>query len=95
MNACEHNETFGVQRNGTMTELVAVPWQKVIVAEGLSARDCALVEPLSVGFHAVSRAQVTDIDSVQVGDLLTIHVKNGRMTAQVKEKEFWQWKKES
>ena len=41
------------------------------------------------------KAQVTDIDSVQVGDLLTIHVKNGRMTAQVKEKEFWQWKKES
>lgn len=66
VNACEHNETFGVQRNGTMTELVAVPWQKVIVAEGLSARDCALVEPLSVGFHAVSRAQVTDIDTVVV-----------------------------
>ena len=66
VNACEHNETFGVQRNGTMTELVAVPWQKVIVADGLSARDCALVEPLSVGFHAVSRAGVTDTDTVMV-----------------------------
>ena len=25
VNACEHNETFGVQRDGTMTEFVAVP----------------------------------------------------------------------
>lgn len=66
VNACEHNETFGVQRNGTMTELVAVPWNKVIVAEGLSPRECALVEPLSVGFHAVSRAGVTDTDTVAV-----------------------------
>ena len=37
VNACEHNETFGVQRDGTMTELVAVPWQKVVTANGLSA----------------------------------------------------------
>ena len=27
---------------------------------------CALVEPMSVGFHAVSRAQVTDVDVVLV-----------------------------
>ena len=66
VNACEHNETFGVQRDGTMTEFVAVPWQKVVTADGLSVRDCALVEPMSVGFHAVSRAQVTDIDTVMV-----------------------------
>lgn len=49
-----------------MTELAAVPWQKVVTADGLSVRDCALVEPMSVGFHAVSRAQVTDIDTVMV-----------------------------
>ena len=49
-----------------MTEFVAVPWQKVVTADGLSARDCALVEPMSVGFHAVSRAQITDIDTVMV-----------------------------
>ncbi len=66
VNACEYNETFGVQRNGTMTDLVALPWTKVIPADGLSARNCALVEPMSVGFHAVSRAQVTDIDTVMV-----------------------------
>ena len=66
VNACEHNETLGVQRNGAMRTRIALPWQKVIVAEGLDARTCALVEPMSVGFHAVSRAAVTDTDVVMV-----------------------------
>ena len=37
VNACEHNETLGVQRDGSMTEYIAVPWQKVIPAGNLSA----------------------------------------------------------
>lgn len=65
-NACEHNETLGVQRNGAMEEYICVPWQKVIPAGKLSPQECALIEPMSVGFHAVSRAQVTDIDIVAV-----------------------------
>ena len=66
VNACEHNETLGVQRNGAMCEYVVLPWTKVIPAANISPRDCALIEPMSVGFHAVSRAQVTDIDTVMV-----------------------------
>ena len=66
VNACQHNETLGVQRWGAMREYFALPWQKVIPAESLSPRTCALIEPMSVGFHAVSRAQVTDIDVVMV-----------------------------
>ena len=66
VNACEHNETFGVQRNGAMGEYLALPWQKIIPAAGISPRDCALIEPMSVGVHAVSRGQVTDIDTVLV-----------------------------
>ncbi len=66
VNACEHNETFGVQRNGAMSEYLSLPWQKVIPADGISPRDCALIEPMSVGFHAVSRGQITDIDTVLV-----------------------------
>lgn len=65
-NACEHNETLGVQRWGAMRELINIPWQKVIPATGISPRDCALIEPMSVGFHAVDRGQVTDIDVVMV-----------------------------
>lgn len=66
VNACEHNETFGVQRPGAMTAYIAVPWSKVIPVSGISVRDCALIEPMSVGFHAVSRAEVTDTDCVLV-----------------------------
>lgn len=66
VNACEHNETLGVQRNGSMQEFLVLPWIKVIPAAGLSDKECALIEPMSVGFHAVSRAQVTDIDTVAV-----------------------------
>ena len=66
VNACEHNETLGVQRNGVMTEYAVLPWEKVLPAEEMSPRDCALIEPMSVGFHAVSRGQVTDIDVVMV-----------------------------
>ncbi len=65
-NACQHNETLGVQRNGAMRETICLPWNKVIPALGLSPEECALVEPMSVGFHAVSRGQVTDSDIVMV-----------------------------
>jgi len=65
-NACEHNETLGVQRNGAMREYFVMPWQKIITAEGLTAKEAALIEPMSVGFHAVNRAEVTDIDNVVV-----------------------------
>ena len=65
-NACQHNETLGVQRDGAMREYIIMPWEKVIPAGLLTPKVCALVEPMSVGFHAVSRAQVTDIDVVLV-----------------------------
>ncbi|MDR0895996.1 MAG: zinc-binding alcohol dehydrogenase family protein [Prevotellaceae bacterium] len=66
VNACEHNETLGVQRNGVMCEYAVLPWQKIIPAPGISPKDCALIEPMSVGFHAIDRAGVTDIDIVMV-----------------------------
>ncbi|CAN5118364.1 zinc-binding alcohol dehydrogenase family protein [soil metagenome] len=65
-NACRDNQTLGVQRDGALTELVVVPWQKVVVPEGLSLRQLALVEPLSVGFHAVDRGRVAAEDVVVV-----------------------------
>ena len=66
VNACRYNETLGVQRDGAMRERMALPWTKIIPAEGLSSRTCALAEPMSVGFHAVARAEVSDIDTVMV-----------------------------
>lgn len=65
-NSCEFNQTFGVQRDGSMAEYLLVPWEKVIADNGISVRDFTLVEPMSVGFHAVDRAQVNDLDTVMV-----------------------------
>lgn len=65
-NACQFNQTFGVQRDGGMCEYIAIPWQKVIVDHRLEPLAFALVEPMSVGFHAVDRSGVTDLDVVMV-----------------------------
>ncbi|MCF0203211.1 MAG: zinc-binding alcohol dehydrogenase family protein [Bacteroidaceae bacterium] len=65
-NACQHNETLGVQRDGAMREYIVMPWEKIIPAEGLDDQEIALVEPMSVGFHAVDRAAIRDIDTVLV-----------------------------
>ncbi|MBQ6965699.1 MAG: zinc-binding alcohol dehydrogenase family protein [Bacteroidaceae bacterium] len=66
VNACQHNETLGVQRNGAMKEYIVLPWEKIIPAGTLDTKTSALIEPMSVGFHAVSRAQVTDVDTLMV-----------------------------
>jgi threonine dehydrogenase-like Zn-dependent dehydrogenase len=65
-NACRYNQTLGVQRDGAMQEFITIPWQKLITDDKLSAKELAMVEPLTVGFHAVDRGRVTDIDIVMV-----------------------------
>lgn len=57
-NACKDNQTLGVQRQGAMTPMVALPAHKVLVANELGYDELALVEPLSVGLHAARRAQI-------------------------------------
>lgn len=66
VNACRSNQTLGVQRDGAFTEFIAVPWAKLVRSEKLSLAEHALVEPLSVGFHAVERGAVTAKDTVLV-----------------------------
>ena len=64
-NACRNNQTFGVQRDGALTELLVVPEDKVY-ASMLPPEALALVEPLTVGFHAVARARITATDTVAI-----------------------------
>jgi len=64
--ACQFNQTLGIQRDGAMQELITVPWQKILKAPDLSELELAMVEPLTVGFHAVERGRVTDSDVVMV-----------------------------
>ncbi len=64
-NACQHNQTMGVQRDGAMMDYIAVPPERIYRAN-LSHRELCLVEPLTVGSHAVARGRVTASDTVAV-----------------------------
>jgi threonine dehydrogenase-like Zn-dependent dehydrogenase len=65
VNACQHNQTMGVQRDGAMTEYISVPRARVFTAD-LSLKELCLVEPLTVGAHAAARGRVTAQDTVAV-----------------------------
>lgn len=64
-NACQFNQTLGVQRDGALAEFIAVPADRLYRAN-LSLRELCLVEPLTVGFHAASRGRVAPADTVAV-----------------------------
>lgn len=64
-NACQFNQTLGVQRDGALSEYFTMPRNKLYRAS-LSVKELCLVEPLTVGFHAVTRGRVTAHDTVAV-----------------------------
>ena len=66
MNTCEFNQTLGVQRDGALRQYFAIPYNKILKSNKLSSQEFSLVEPLSVGYHATNRGQVTEIDTVLV-----------------------------
>ena len=64
INACEFNQTLGVQRDGALTQRIAVPYEKIFVSRTLSLQELVLVEPLSVGYHGANRGHVCETDTV-------------------------------
>lgn len=56
-NCCESHKTLGVMCDGGMTERIILPARKLHLAAKLTAEQCALVETLAIGCHAVNRAQ--------------------------------------
>jgi 2-desacetyl-2-hydroxyethyl bacteriochlorophyllide A dehydrogenase len=64
-NACQSNQTLGVQRDGALTEFIAVPASRLYRAE-ITLKELCLVEPLTVGFHAVARGRVAAADTVAI-----------------------------
>jgi threonine dehydrogenase-like Zn-dependent dehydrogenase len=66
LNACRYNRTLGVQQDGGLAEEIVLPAEKLILNDTLKPRHLALVEPLSVGFHAVERGRVAAGDTVAV-----------------------------
>ena len=65
-NACQDNKTMGVRRPGAMTHYIAIHWQDLFISDRLSLKELALVEPLTVGFHAAARGRVSSQDRVAV-----------------------------
>lgn len=64
-NACQFNETLGVQRDGGLAEFITVAPEKLYTAT-LPIKELCIVEPLTVGFHAVARGRVSARDTVAV-----------------------------
>jgi threonine dehydrogenase-like Zn-dependent dehydrogenase len=64
-NACRDNQTLGVQRDGALMDFLSVPVEKIYAAP-LPLEELALVEPLTVGCHAVARGLVTAKDTVAI-----------------------------
>jgi 2-desacetyl-2-hydroxyethyl bacteriochlorophyllide A dehydrogenase len=54
-NCCEHLKVIGVMMDGGMRERIVLPARKLHPAPGLALEQCALVETLAIGCHAVNR----------------------------------------
>lgn len=65
-NCCVEIAVLGVHRDGGMTGLLSLPPQNLIGTDGLSADECAMVEFLAIGAHAVRRGMVASGDRALV-----------------------------
>lgn len=65
-NCCVRISVLGVHQDGGMAGLLTVPVGNLIPAPGLTADQCATVEFLAIGAHAVRRGGVTARDRVLV-----------------------------
>lgn len=66
-NACSSLSVYGVHREGAMADFLQAPLSQLIVVDSsLDPVDVALVEPLAISAHAVSRAGVSCGDTVLV-----------------------------
>lgn len=65
-NSCQFNQTLGLQRDGVLASRFAIHYSKVFASDRLSLEELALVEPLSVGYHATNRGQISETDTVLI-----------------------------
>jgi 2-desacetyl-2-hydroxyethyl bacteriochlorophyllide A dehydrogenase len=65
-NCCLNLKVFGVHIDGGMREFAIVPTTHLHPSHSLSFEQLALVEPLSIGAHAVSRAGLAEGENVLV-----------------------------
>jgi 2-desacetyl-2-hydroxyethyl bacteriochlorophyllide A dehydrogenase len=65
-NCCLNLKVFGVHIDGGMREYAIVPAARLHPSDKLTTEQLALVEPLSIGAHAVSRAQLARGEQILV-----------------------------
>jgi len=63
-NCCANLKVMGVHVDGGFCEFIAVPQSNIIKGNGLNLDFLALVEPLSISYHGIVRAEITDKDWV-------------------------------
>ncbi|MDR0418732.1 MAG: zinc-binding alcohol dehydrogenase family protein [Prevotellaceae bacterium] len=66
VNCCQENKTMGVQRDGSFAEYIAMPVERIVDGMELPADTLALIEPFSIGYHGINRAEVMHNDNVLV-----------------------------
>lgn len=65
-NCCAQLKVCGVHMDGGTTKYFSVPTKLLVRGEGLTADELAVVEPLSIGAHAVRRAAIQPDEYVLV-----------------------------
>ncbi|MCS4436490.1 zinc-binding alcohol dehydrogenase family protein [Aquiflexum gelatinilyticum] len=65
-NCGENLSVFGVHEDGGMREFIVLPARYLHPSDKLSYEQLALIETLSIGFHAIKRADVREDDKVLV-----------------------------
>lgn len=65
-NCCQSHQTLGVMCDGGLTERIILPARKMHLANQLSAEQCALVETLAIGCHAVNRGNPQSQETVLI-----------------------------
>lgn len=65
-NCCQTLKVCGVHIDGGMVEYLSVPSYSLVHGQGHGLEELALVEPLSIGAHAIRRAQVKEGEFVLV-----------------------------
>ena len=65
-NCCTHLKVLGIHIDGGMQEQIAIPQSHLIALNDLSLEAIALIEPLSIGSHALRRADLETKDTLVV-----------------------------
>lgn len=66
INCCVNIKVCGVHIDGGMSEYLQVPSASLLHSQGLNPEELALVEPLAIGAHGVSKANINPGDYVLV-----------------------------